>query len=193
MMELIFLCPRIADPDGSLNNLNYDLIRGSIKSVNDYPKKGIVFRDITPLLKDSRAFSTCIDGMAEWADGKGADYIVSIEARGFIIGAALAARLGLGFIPVRKKGKLPRKTVSKKYTIEYAEREMEMHEDAIEKGSRVLIVDDLLATGGTARAAADLIESVGGKVVGIGFVVELTDLKGRDIIKKYDVFSLVKY
>jgi len=118
---------------------------------------------------------------------------VSIEARGFIIGAALAAKLGLGFIPIRKKGKLPRKVVSKKYTIEYAEREMEMHDDAIEKGSRVVIADDLLATGGTARAAAELVESLGGKVVGIAFVVELTDLKGRDLIKQYDVFSLVKY
>ena len=176
-----------------MSNQNYDLIKERIASIKDYPEKGIIFRDITPMLKDGRAFSTCIDGIAEWADGRGADYIVSIEARGFIIGAALAARLGLGFIPVRKKGKLPRKTVGKKYTIEYAEREMEMHEDAIEKGKRVLIVDDLLATGGTARAAAELVESVGGKVAGIAFVVELTDLKGRDMIKQYDIFSLVKY
>jgi adenine phosphoribosyltransferase len=176
-----------------LNNSDYDLIKSHIKSVNDYPKKGIVFRDITPLLKDGKAFSACVEGIAEWAQGRGADYIVGIEARGFIIGSALAARLGLGFIPVRKKGKLPRKTVGKKYTIEYDEREMEMHEDAIEKGSMVLIADDLLATGGTARAAADLVEGLGGKVVGIAFVVELTDLKGRDAIGKYDVFSLIKY
>jgi adenine phosphoribosyltransferase len=176
-----------------LNSTNYDSIKEYIRGIKDYPKKGILFRDITPLLKDGRAFSTCMDGMAEWAQARSADYILSIEARGFIIGAALAARLGLGFIPVRKKGRLPRKTVGKKYTIEYDEREMEMHEDAIEKGSRVLIVDDLLATGGTARAAADLVESVGGKVAGFAFIVELTDLKGRDKIKQYDVLSLVKY
>jgi adenine phosphoribosyltransferase len=176
-----------------LNGLDYDLVKDRIASIKDFPKKGIIFRDITPMLKDGQAFSTCIGGMAEWAQGRGADYVASIEARGFIIGAALAARLGLGFIPIRKKGKLPRKTVGKKYTIEYAEREMEMHEDAIEKGKRALIVDDLLATGGTARAAAELVESVGGKVAGIAFVVELTELKGRNMIKQYDVFSLVKY
>jgi adenine phosphoribosyltransferase len=176
-----------------LDSSNYNLIKSSIRSIPDFPKKGVIFRDITTLLKNKRAFSTCIDEMSAWARGKNADFIVGIEARGFIIGGALAASLGVGFVPVRKKGKLPLKTISTKYQLEYGEEEIEMHEDAIEKGSRVIIVDDLLATGGTARAAADLVESSGGSVAGMAFVIELTYLAGREKIKQYDVLSLVEY
>ena len=170
-----------------------DFIKGAIRTIPDYPKKGIMFRDITTLLKDGRAFSACIDELAIWAKGKDADYIVGIEARGFIIGAALAAKLGLGFVPARKKGKLPHKTISKKYKLEYGEEEIEIHMDAIEKGSSVIIADDLLATGGTARAVADLVESVGGRIAGMAFLIELTELNGREKLKGYDINSLLKY
>lgn len=170
-----------------------DFIKGTVISIPDYPKKGVVFRDITTLLKDGKAFSACIDELADWARGKDADYIVGIEARGFIIGAALAVKLGLGFVPARKKGKLPRKTVGKKYQLEYGEEEIEIHKDAIEKDRGVIIADDLLATGGTARAVADLVESVGGRIAGLAFLIELPGLKGRERLKGYDVNSLLKY
>lgn len=178
---------------GYLDDSSYNFIKGTIRSIPDYPKKGVIFRDITTLLKDKKAFSTCIEELASWAQKRDADCIVGIEARGFIIGGALAARLSLGFVPVRKKGKLPHKTIGKKYQLEYGEAEVEIHKDAIEKGNKVLIVDDLLATGGTARAVADLVESVGGRIVGFAFLIELTGLAGREKIKQYDVISLVKY
>ena len=176
-----------------MDELDLNLISNKIRTIPDYPKKGVMFRDITTLLKDGRAFSMCIEEMAKWAKGKDAKYIVGIEARGFIIGAALAVKLGIGFVPIRKKGKLPYKTVSKRYQLEYGEDEIEMHKDAIERGSGVIIVDDLLATGGTARAVTDLVESVGGKILGIAFLIELKDLKGREKLKGYEIHSLLNY
>lgn len=164
-----------------------------IRDIADYPKKGIIFRDITTLLKDKDSFKACIDELAARANGKDIDYIVGIEARGFVTGSALAHKIGKGFIPIRKKGKLPHKTISRDYALEYGNATLEMHEDAFEKGSNILITDDLLATGGTAKAAAELVEQLGGKVAGIAFLVELEDLKGREKLSNYDVISLIKY
>ncbi len=168
-------------------------LKSMIRDVKDYPKNGILFRDITPLIKDSRALAMCIDGLAELVNRKRIDYVVGIESRGFIFGTALAHRLGKGFIPIRKKGKLPYKTISRDYDLEYGSSTLEMHSDAIEKDNRVLIVDDLLATGGTAKAAAELIEQAGGKIVALEFVVELSDLKGSQRLDGHDVISLLKY
>jgi len=165
----------------------------NIRDIVDYPKKGIVFRDITTLIKDKDSFKMCIDEMALRAAGKNIDYIVGIEARGFVTGSALAYKIGKGFIPIRKKGKLPHKTISADYALEYGNATIEIHEDAFEKGSNILITDDLLATGGTAKAAAQLVEQLGGKVVAIAFFVELLDLKGREKLSNYDVISLIKY
>jgi adenine phosphoribosyltransferase len=176
-----------------MNESEYNFIRENIRSIPDYPKKGVIFRDITPLLKNRKAFSMCIEELAERVRGKHIDYIVGAEARGFIIGAALALRLKLGFIPVRKKGKLPYKKISKKYELEYGEEEIEIHEDAIEKGDSVLIVDDLLATGGTAEAVGDLVESLGGRIVGFAFVIELADLNGRERLGGHEIVTLLKY
>jgi adenine phosphoribosyltransferase len=169
------------------------LIKGKIREIKDYPKKGIVFRDITTLLKDSNAFRMCIDQLAESIKDTKIDYIVGIEARGFIIGSALAYKLGKGLVPMRKKGKLPNHTIGRDYALEYGSATIEMHRDAIEKGSSVVIADDLLATGGTARAAAELVEEVGGRVGCVAFLVELTELKGRDRLSDYNIVSLVKY
>jgi adenine phosphoribosyltransferase len=155
--------------------------------------KGVVFWDITPLLKDKEAFKEAINKLAEPYKGKDIDVIVSNEARGFIIGAPLAYKLDVGFIPVRKKGKLPSKCVQLTYQKEYEKDTIEMHEDAIKKGDRVLVIDDLLATGGTVKANIELVEKMGGKVVGLGFLVELEYLAGRKLLgDKYDVFSLIK-
>ncbi len=156
--------------------------------------KGVVFWDITPLLKDKKAFKEAIDKMAEHYKSKDIDVIVSNEARGFIIGAPLAYKLEVGFVPVRKKGKLPSKCIQLTYQTEYEKDTIEMHEDAIKKGDKVLIIDDLLATGGTVKANIDLVEKMGGKVVGLGFLIELEYLQGRKLLgDKYEVFSLVKY
>jgi adenine phosphoribosyltransferase len=155
--------------------------------------KGVVFWDITPLLRDGKAFRECVRRLAEHFRGERVDVVVSNEARGFIVGGALAYELGAGFVPVRKKGKLPFKVVGVTYDKEYESDTVEMHEDAIAPGERVLIVDDLLATGGTVKANADLIEKLGGKVVGAGFLVELDYLHGREKLgEKYDVFSLIR-
>ncbi|MDE1857319.1 MAG: adenine phosphoribosyltransferase [Candidatus Micrarchaeota archaeon] len=168
-------------------------IRNLIRDIPDYPKKGILFKDITPLLKDPRGFRMCIDELAERISGKEIDTIVGIDARGFIMGGALAYKLGLSFVPARKKGKLPYKSISRSYDLEYGTATLEMHEDGIGKGSRVLIVDDLLATGGTAEATAHLVEASGGKVSAIAFLVELGDLNGRSRLSKYDIISLLKF
>jgi adenine phosphoribosyltransferase len=173
--------------------LNENLIRGKIRSIKDYPKKGIVFRDITTLLKDGKSFRYCIDQIAYLVMDRNIDYVVGMEARGFIFGSALAYRLGKGFIPIRKKGKLPYHTVKRDYALEYGSATLEMHTDAIEKGSRVLIIDDLLATGGTAKAAAELVEEVGGKIDSFVFLVELGELKGRKKLPGYEIISLLKY
>ncbi len=168
-------------------------IKARIRNVNDYPKNGIVFRDITTLLKDSDSFRSCIDQLSYKLMDRKIDYVAGIEARGFILGSALAYKLGKGFIPVRKKGKLPHGTISRDYALEYGNGSLEIHRDAMEKGSRILIADDLLATGGTAMAVAELVEELEGKVEAFGFLVELIDLKGREKLSKYDVISLVKY
>jgi adenine phosphoribosyltransferase len=156
--------------------------------------KGVVFWDITPLLKDKIAFKECIDKLAQHYKGIDIDAVVSNEARGFIVGAALAYALGTGFVPIRKKGKLPSKCQELTYQKEYEKDTIEIHEDAIKKGEKILLIDDLLATGGTIKANMDLIKKLGGKVVGLGFLIELEYLQGRKVIdEKYDVFSLIKY
>jgi adenine phosphoribosyltransferase len=156
--------------------------------------KGVVFWDITPLLKDKDAFRECIKQLANHFRTKKIDVVASNEARGFIIGGALAYELGAGFVPIRKKGKLPSKVVNLTYSKEYESDSIEMHQDAVEPGQRVLLVDDLLATGGTIKANAELVEKLGGRIVGMGFLVELEYLHGRENLgTKYDVFSLVNY
>lgn len=166
----------------------------AIRNVSDYPKKGFVgFKDLTTLWKDGPLSKKAVDALYEYAKGKRPDKVVGIEARGFIVGAPLAHSLGVGFVPARKPGKLPSGKVSIEYKLEYGQDGLEIHTDAISKGERVLIVDDLLATGGTSNAARVLVEKMGGKVVGFAFVVELTYLKGREKLVGYDVYSLVKY
>ncbi len=167
-------------------------LKEKIRSVMDYPKEGIDFKDITPVLLDKDAFRQCIDEMSELVEGE-IDVVVGTEARGFILGAPLALNIDAGFIPVRKPGKLPSDTASCTYDLEYGTDSLEIHKDAIKKGDRVLIVDDLLATGGTALASAKLIEDLGGEVVGMVFFIELEFLKARDLLQKYNVKSLVKF
>lgn len=169
------------------------LIKSRIRDIPDFPKKGIVFKDITPLLQDRQAFAKVIDALAERYRPQKIDDIVAIESRGFIFGSALAYKLGAAFVPVRKKGKLPHQTVDASYELEYGTAEIEIHTDGIQKGARVVVVDDLLATGGTAEAACRLIEKVGGKVVECAFVVELAFLNGRGKLNGREIFSLVQY
>ncbi len=164
-----------------------------IRNIPDFPKKGIIFRDITPLLQNPKAFRFAILKLSEYFKTKKIDKIVSIEARGFIIGSCLAYELGCGFLPVRKKGKLPYKTISIEYDLEYGKDVLEIHEDAVKEKDKVVIIDDVLATGGTASAVAKLIEKCGGEVVGLGFLIELTYLNPRQKLKGYDVFSLIQY
>ena len=164
-----------------------------IREVPDFPKKGILFYDITTLLKDKVGFATLIDALSEHYLGKDIDVVLGMEARGFIFCPALAYRLNAGFVPVRKPGKLPAATAKYDYALEYGTNTLEIHRDAIEKGQRVLICDDLLATGGTAEATAKLAESLGGEIAGLGFVVELDFLNPRKKLKQYDVFSLLHY
>jgi adenine phosphoribosyltransferase len=164
-----------------------------IREVPDFPKPGILFYDITTLLKDSAGFAGVIDGLKSHYSGARVDLVLGIEARGFIFAPALAYALHAGFVPIRKPGKLPAATVSATYDLEYGKDSLEMHKDAFQPGSRVLIVDDLLATGGTAAAAARLVREAGGTVAGLGFVVELTFLSGRAKLPEYDVFSLLQY
>jgi adenine phosphoribosyltransferase len=164
-----------------------------IRSIPDFPKKGILFRDITTLLQNGPEFHRAIDILAEHYKGKKIDQIVAVESRGFIIASPLAYKLNAGIIPVRKKGKLPYKTVEATYELEYGTDTLEMHADAFQPGANILIVDDLLATGGTAKATIDLVEKLKGKVVGICFLIELTDLKGIEKLKGYEVLSIIKY
>ena len=168
-------------------------LKSVIRDVPDFPKKGIIFKDITPLLKDGDAFRKAIDCLYEHYKDKRIDVVLSVESRGFILGSVLAYKLGAGFIPVRKKGKLPYKTHAVTYDLEYGQDTLEIHEDAISKSDRVLIVDDLLATGGTLSAVVELTKKMGGEIAGIGFLIELTFLKGRERIKDYDIVSLIKY
>ncbi|MBW5398430.1 adenine phosphoribosyltransferase, partial [Brachyspira pilosicoli] len=162
-------------------------LKNYIRNIQDYPKEGILFRDITTLLKDKDAFKFAIDSMAKQVEDKKIDYIVGAESRGFLIGSALAYRLNCGFVPVRKKGKLPCKTISEEYALEYGTDSLYMHEDAINKGANVLIVDDLIATGGTALAMMKMVERLGGNIVGSSFLIELKELNGRKDISKYPV------
>lgn len=165
-----------------------------IASIADYPKKGIVFRDITTFISNGEAFKASIKTFSEYAKEKEADLIVGPEARGFIFGCPVSYELGIGFVPVRKPGKLPREVLSCRYELEYGQNVVEIHKDAIKKGQKIVIVDDLLATGGTIKAVIDLVEKLGGIVVGIAFLIELEEeCNGRENLKDYDILSLVKY
>ncbi len=164
-----------------------------IANVPDFPEKGIIFRDISPLMANGPVFQEAIQDIVDFAQDKEVEVIVGPEARGFIVGCPVAYELGIGFIPARKKGKLPRETMEKSYGLEYGDSVLQIHKDAIQPGQKVLVCDDLLATGGTIAATIDLVEDLGGQVVGTAFLIELLGLKGRDKIKDYDLLSLTQY
>jgi len=168
-------------------------LKAKMRSIPDYPKKGVLFWDITPLLKDGNAFRACIKGIAKPFAADKVDYVAGIEARGFIIGGAVAEALHAGFVPIRKKGKLPYKTYEESYQLEYGSNTVAIHTDAVQPGSRVLLVDDLLATGGTAWAAANLLKRLGVEILEIVFLIELSFLKGRERLKDFPVRSLIVY
>ena len=168
-------------------------LKSIIRDIPDFPKPGIVFKDITPLLKDPKAFRQTINALGRELEGKSIDLVAGIESRGFIFSPVLAYQLGTGFVPVRKKGKLPYQTEQMAYALEYGEAVLEIHQDALKPGARVVIVDDLLATGGTALAAAKLVERLGGTVEKVIFLIELEFLKGRQKLAGYDVASLIQY
>lgn len=169
------------------------MLEDKIRVIEGFPKEGISFKDITTLISDGVAYRECIDELCRQLKNKNIDFIIAPEARGFIFGCPVAIQLGVGFIPVRKPGKLPFDTNSMSYELEYGTNTVEMHKDAIKKGDRVAIIDDLLATGGTVDAMTKLVEGSGGEVVSINFVVELTGLKGREKLNKYDIVSIIKY
>src|SRR6202789_396763 len=173
--------------------INCEPLKTLIRTVPDFPKPGILFYDITTLLKDPKGFATLIDALAQYYMDKEIDLVLGIEARGFIFGPALAYRLNAGFVPVRKPKKLPGPTVRVTYDLEYGSDVLEIHADAIEPGQRVVLVDDLLATGGTMEATIKLVQQLGGEIAGLAFAIELDFLKGRDRFKDYDVFSLLHY
>jgi adenine phosphoribosyltransferase len=164
-----------------------------IRDVPDFPEPGIVFKDIMPMLAQPDLLREAVDLLAEWAEPRKPDVILGGEARGFILGAALAYKLGCGFVAARRPGKLPWETISASYALEYGENALEVHSDAFTKGQRVLLHDDVLATGGTARAIVDLAENLGGEVVGIAFLIELDFLEGRKLLEGHDVYSLIHY
>lgn len=164
-----------------------------IRSVPDFPVPGILFRDITPLLADPEALRVSVEEMTRPWEGRGVDLVAAMEARGFMFGAAMAVRLGAGFVPVRKEGKLPWKTTSVEYTLEYRDDILHIHVDAIKPGQKVLVVDDVIATGGTAAAVVKLVEALGGEVVGVQFLIELVDLGGRELLGAHDVRSVITY
>jgi adenine phosphoribosyltransferase len=164
-----------------------------IRNVPDFPVKGIQFKDITTLIKDGELFAQSVDYLYDPFRQSEISKVVAIEARGFIFGAALAYKLNIGFVPIRKPGKLPADTLMEEYDLEYGKDSIEIHKDGIKKGEKILLIDDLLATGGTAAASCKLIERLGGKIVGISFLVELSELKGRDLLKKYNVHSLITF
>ncbi|HEX8926100.1 MAG TPA: adenine phosphoribosyltransferase [Terriglobales bacterium] len=173
--------------------IRYDSLKEYIREIPDYPKPGILFYDITTLIKEKAGLARVIDGITGHFINKDIDLVVGMEARGFIFGPAVAYRLNAGFIPIRKPRKLPGETVKHTYKLEYGEDTLEIHKDAISKAQRVLVVDDLLATGGTAVAATELVKQLGGEICGIAFVIELDFLNGRDKLKEYDVYSLLHY
>jgi adenine phosphoribosyltransferase len=168
-------------------------LAAKIRDVPDFPKPGIVFKDIMPLLADREALNEAVERIAEWAEPKQPDLVLGAEARGYITGGALACRLGCGFVAARKPGKLPWRTVAAKYALEYGFDSLEVHADAIAAGQKVLIHDDVLATGGTAKATVELVEQLGGEVVGLPFIIELEFLHGREQLGDHEVFSLLKY
>lgn len=168
-------------------------LKSIIRTVPNWPIKGVMFRDITTLLQDPAAFKEAINRFYDRYRKMSVDKIVGIDARGLIFGAPLAYKLDLGFVPVRKKGKLPYRTIGESYSLEYGESMVEIHEDAIQKGEKVVIIDDLIATGGTVKAAIKLVEKLGGQVVECAFVIDLPDLKGREKISDYKVFSLMEF
>jgi adenine phosphoribosyltransferase len=168
-------------------------LKKNIRSIPDFPGKGVLFRDITTLIGNKNAFKKAIDEIYEHYKDKKIDKVVSIEARGYLFGGALAYLLGCGVVPVRKQGKLPAATEREEYELEYGTDALEVHQDAISPGERVLLFDDLLATGGTALAACKLVERLKGEIIGVAFLIELLELKGRDKLKKYELFSLIKY
>jgi adenine phosphoribosyltransferase len=174
-------------------NENLSRLRSLIRDVPDFPQEGIVFKDITPLLGDEVGFSSVIDMIVVHFGRGNVDKVVGIEARGFILASPVAYHFGAGFVPVRKADKLPWETESQEYELEYGKETLEIHKDAFERGERVLIVDDVLATGGTARATAELVERLGGNVMGIACLIELSFLKGREQIQDYEFFSLLAY
>ena len=169
------------------------LLRARVRDVPDFPKPGILFRDLTPLMGDGAAMRACVDLLAERIAPLNADVVVAVESRGFIFGAPVAAALGLGFAPVRKPGKLPHKTLRRTYDLEYGTDSLEMHDDAVAKGQRVLIVDDLLATGGTAKATVDLVTRLGGTVHALAFLIELVALNGRQRLGNHTLHTVLKY
>jgi adenine phosphoribosyltransferase len=168
-------------------------LKTRIREVPDFPEPGVGFKDITPLLLDPRALKQAVDGLAAWTAERDPDLVLGAEARGFLLGAAIALEVGCGFVPARRPGKLPPETVSAKYALEYGENALEVNADAIARGARVVIHDDVLATGGTVNAIAGLVEQLGGHVVGVNFVIELTFLNGRDRLARYDMCSLISY
>ena len=168
-------------------------LKAKIRDVPDFPEPGIVFKDIMPLLGDEATLRETVDLLADWIEPRKPDVILGAEARGFILGAALAYKLGCGFVAARRPGKLPWKTVSAVYALEYGENALELHADAISNGQRVLVHDDVLATGGTAKAICDLARQLGGEIVGVAFVIELAFLEGRQHLEQYDVHSLITY
>lgn len=168
-------------------------LASTIRDIPDFPKPGIIFKDITTLLKNPKAFKQAVDEIAVHFKGKNIDNVIAVESRGFIFGAALAYKLGAGFIPVRKKGKLPAKTISFEYTLEYGTDTLEIHSDAVLKGENVIIIDDLLATGGTTQAVENMLENLGANLIGTAFVIELTFLNGREKLKNKNILSLIQY
>lgn len=168
-------------------------LRKYIRDIHNFPKEGIIFHDITPLLQNAKAFGQAIDAMADMIKGKSVNYLLGIEARGFIFASALAYKLNLGLVIVRKPGKLPYKTYNASYDLEYGKDMLEVHRDAISDGSKVVLVDDLLATGGTAAAVGNMVRRLGGEIVGYSFLVELTELNGREKLKPYPVWSVLEF
>jgi adenine phosphoribosyltransferase len=182
------MSPTRPQRQGQLN-----VLKSAIREIPDFPKKGILFYDITTLLKDPKAFSTILEALTHSYQTAGVQKVAAIEARGFIFGAPLAHQLQAGFVPIRKPGKLPADVFESTYSLEYGNNTIAVHRDAITRGERVLLVDDLLATGGTMAAAVDLVRQLGGEICGLAFLVELTELKGRDKLKNHDILSLIQY
>ncbi|WP_156299238.1 adenine phosphoribosyltransferase [Streptobacillus canis] len=176
-----------------MDKLQIQKLDEMIRSIPDFPEPGIIFRDITTALKDKEGLRLIIEDFTNRYKDQGIDYVLGADARGFIFGAAIAYNIGAGFVPARKSGKLPAETVRAEYSLEYGKNAIEIHKDAFEKGAKVLIVDDLLATGGTAKAMVDLVEELGAEVHELAFLIELVDLKGREVLEGKDVYSILKF